>query len=69
MAPRPTDPKILIIKGSSFLADGMLVVLLLALANFLLHLYFNNRYGYFRMNLITWPAETTWPGATWTILH
>jgi len=26
----------------------MLVVLLLALANFLLHLYFNNRYGYFR---------------------
>src|SRR5258707_14927785 len=33
---------------SSFLADGMLVVLLLALANFLLHLYFNDRYGYFR---------------------
>jgi len=32
----------------SFLADGMLVVLLLALANFLLHLYFNNQYGYFR---------------------
>src|SRR6266705_4122705 len=32
----------------SFLADGMLVVLFLALANFLLHLYFNNRYGYFR---------------------
>src|SRR5580704_7504687 len=32
----------------SFLADGMLIVLLLALANFLMHLYFNNRYGYFR---------------------
>src|SRR5713226_4085403 len=32
----------------SFLADGMLVVLFLAFANFLLHLYFNNRYGYFR---------------------
>jgi 4-amino-4-deoxy-L-arabinose transferase-like glycosyltransferase len=32
----------------SFLADGMLVVLFLALANFLLHLYFNNQYGYFR---------------------
>ncbi len=32
----------------SFLADGMIVVLFLALANFLLHLYFNNRYGYFR---------------------
>jgi hypothetical protein len=32
----------------SFLSDGMPVVLLLALANFLLHFYFNNRYGYFR---------------------
>jgi dolichyl-phosphate-mannose-protein mannosyltransferase len=32
----------------SFLADGMLIVLFLALANFLMHLYFNNRYGYFR---------------------
>jgi hypothetical protein len=31
-----------------FLADGMIIVLFLALANFLLHLYFNNRYGYFR---------------------
>jgi hypothetical protein len=31
-----------------FLADGMILVLLLALANFLLHLYFNNQYGYFR---------------------
>ncbi len=31
-----------------FLADGMLIVVMLALANFLLHLYFNNRYGYFR---------------------
>jgi len=29
----------------------MLVVLLLALANFLLHLYFNDRYGYFRDEL------------------
>jgi 4-amino-4-deoxy-L-arabinose transferase-like glycosyltransferase len=32
----------------SFLAEGMLIVLILALANFLMHLYFNNRYGYFR---------------------
>jgi len=32
----------------SFLADGMLVALFLAFANFLLHLYFNNGYGYFR---------------------
>src|SRR5436190_16685790 len=33
---------------ASFLADGMLIVVLLAVANFLLHLYFNSRYGYFR---------------------
>src|SRR5437667_4176385 len=33
---------------ASFLADGMLIVVLFAVANFLLHLYFNNRYGYFR---------------------
>ena len=32
----------------AFLADGMAIVLALAFANFLLHLYFNNRYGYFR---------------------
>ncbi|HKV60891.1 MAG TPA: glycosyltransferase family 39 protein [Candidatus Acidoferrum sp.] len=32
----------------SFFADGIFIVLLLALANFLMHLYFNNRYGYFR---------------------
>lgn len=31
-----------------FLAEGMIIVLFLALANFLLHVYFNNRYGYFR---------------------
>jgi hypothetical protein len=32
----------------SFLADGILIVVSLAFANFLMHLYFNNRYGYFR---------------------
>src|SRR5260370_36754110 len=32
----------------TFFADGMLIVLFIALANFLMHLYFNNRYGYFR---------------------
>ena len=31
-----------------FLSDGMLIVVFLAFANFLLHLYFNNRYGFFR---------------------
>jgi 4-amino-4-deoxy-L-arabinose transferase-like glycosyltransferase len=35
-------------RAPSFFADGMLVVLFLAFANFLMHLYFNNRYGYFR---------------------
>src|SRR5205814_971706 len=33
---------------ASFLADGMLIVVLFAVANFLMHVYFNNRYGYFR---------------------
>src|SRR3954464_4243209 len=32
----------------SLLAGGMLIVLVLSLAKFLLHCYFNNRYGYFR---------------------
>src|SRR6266849_3323873 len=48
MAPRHYVSQNLDNQRSSFLADGMLVVLLLALANFLLHLYFNDRYGYFR---------------------
>ena len=48
MAPRHYVSQKLDNQRSSFLADGMLIVLLLALANFLLHLYFNNRYGYFR---------------------
>src|SRR5467141_3752809 len=33
---------------ASFFADGMLIVVVFGVANFLLHLYFNNRYGYFR---------------------
>ena len=32
----------------SFWADGMVIVWFLAFANFLMHVYFNNRYGYFR---------------------
>ena len=35
-------------KEHSFLANGMLIVVLIALGKFLLHLYFNNRYDYFR---------------------
>jgi 4-amino-4-deoxy-L-arabinose transferase-like glycosyltransferase len=33
---------------SNWLRDGMLLVVLIAIAKFLLHCYFNNRYGYFR---------------------
>jgi len=33
---------------SSFFAGGMLIVFAIAAAKFFLHLYFNNRYGYFR---------------------
>jgi hypothetical protein len=36
------------LEKQSFLAEGMPIVLFLALANFLFHCYFNNRYGYFR---------------------
>jgi len=35
-------------RAPSFFADGMFIVVFLAIANFLMHLYFNNRYGYFR---------------------
>src|SRR5713101_9686664 len=40
--PSPPDEK------RSFLSEGMTFVLTVALAKFLLHCYFNNRYGYFR---------------------
>jgi Dolichyl-phosphate-mannose-protein mannosyltransferase len=33
---------------NSFLAGGMLIVLAITLAKLLFHIYFNNRYGYFR---------------------
>jgi len=35
-------------KSQSFLANGMLIVVIIAFAKFLFHCYFNNRYGYFR---------------------
>jgi hypothetical protein len=35
-------------KERSLFADGMLIVIAIALGKFLLHCYFNNRYGYFR---------------------
>jgi 4-amino-4-deoxy-L-arabinose transferase-like glycosyltransferase len=35
-------------KDHSYLANGMLMVIAIALGKFLFHCYFNNRYGYFR---------------------
>ncbi len=35
-------------KNRSYLANGMLIVIAIALAKLLFHCYFNNRYGYFR---------------------
>jgi hypothetical protein len=35
-------------KNKSLLANGLLIVLAIALGKFLFHCYFNNRYGYFR---------------------
>src|SRR6267378_1196961 len=48
MTTTPVQSSIPAGERSPFLSDGMLIVLFLAIANFLLHLYFNNRYGYFR---------------------
>src|SRR5258705_7596768 len=42
------QPQVSANQKQSFLTDGMPIVLFLALANFLMHLNFNNRYGYFR---------------------
>jgi hypothetical protein len=35
-------------KDDSYLANGLLIVIAIALGKFLFHCYFNNRYGYFR---------------------
>src|SRR5271155_679710 len=35
-------------KDRSFLANGMLIVVAIALGKFIFHCYFNNRYDYFR---------------------
>src|SRR5580704_16457321 len=35
-------------KNHSYLANGLLIVIAIALGKFLFHCYFNNRYGYFR---------------------
>src|SRR5881296_1789835 len=48
MASTATDPSSSDRNRQSFFTGGMLIVLVLAVAKFLLHFYFNNRYGYFR---------------------
>jgi hypothetical protein len=48
MASTATDPSTSDRNRQSFFTGGMLIVLVLAVAKFLLHFYFNNRYGYFR---------------------
>src|SRR5205809_2753873 len=41
-APSPSGEK------QSFLADGMMIVIVITVAELVLHCVFNNRYGYFR---------------------
>src|SRR3954471_18227369 len=48
MASRATDLPDPDRHRQSLFTGGMLIVLVLAFAKFLLHFYFNNRYGYFR---------------------
>src|SRR5690349_4071497 len=43
-SPLPAKPA----PKAPFLRDGMLLVLVIAMAKFALHMIFNNRYGYFR---------------------
>jgi hypothetical protein len=42
---QPSTPAL---KNKSLLANGLLIVIAIALGKFLFHCYFNNRYGYFR---------------------
>src|ERR1700704_3791356 len=46
----------------SFLAGGMMIVLAIALAKLVFHIYFNNRYGYFRdeFNYISCGDHLAW---------
>src|SRR5258708_1796018 len=36
------------LRGQSYFSEGMAIVWAIALAKLVLHIYFNNRYGYFR---------------------
>src|SRR5215831_4879952 len=48
MATKSEDSPVLASQRIFHLSDGMVIVLAIALAKFFFHLYFNNRYGYFR---------------------
>jgi hypothetical protein len=48
MASPATDPSTPDRNRQAFFTGGMLIVVIISLAKFLLHFYFNNRYGYFR---------------------
>src|ERR1700716_2670204 len=48
MTPPPTALRPSGREQQSFLAGGMMIVLAIALAKLVFHIYFNNRYGYFR---------------------
>jgi len=43
-------PPVATVSKQSFLTSGMLIVIAIALAKLLLHCFFNNRYGYFRLH-------------------
>src|ERR1700751_2878878 len=48
MASTVESPHIAALRWQSYFSSGMAIVWAIALAKFLLHIYFNNRYGYFR---------------------
>src|ERR1700741_873255 len=48
MASTVESPHITALRWQSYFSSGMAIVWAVAVAKFLLHIYFNNRYGYFR---------------------
>ena len=53
----------------SFLAGGMVIIWVIALAKLLFHIYFNNRYGYFRDEFDYISCGNHLPGAMLTSLR
>ena len=50
----------------SWLSNGMAVIWAIALAKLIFHIYFNNRYGYFRDEFDYMSCGDHLHGATWT---